>query len=134
MNRHGITSRPPATPPADDPRRRSKLARPDTDENLPHIGLMGDTYTLLLSGEDTDGRYCLIDMHVPPGGGPPAHRHDFEETFMLLVGEIEATCRGEEVTVAARLIPPPKLDQVAEDAGIRKLAALAPKYQTELLK
>ncbi len=24
---------------------------------------------------DTNGRFCLIDMYVPPGGGPPPHRH-----------------------------------------------------------
>ena len=36
--------------------------------------MVGDTYTILLSGEDTDGRYCLIDMLVPPGGGPGPHR------------------------------------------------------------
>ena len=33
-------------------------------------------------------------MHIPPGGGPPPHRHDFEESFILLEGEIEATFRG----------------------------------------
>ena len=44
---------------------------------------MGDTYTILLTGKDTAGRYCLIDMYVPPGGGPPPHRHDFEESFTI---------------------------------------------------
>ena len=60
---------------------------------------MGDTYTVLLRGEDTAGRYTLIDMHVPPGGGPPPHRHDFEEMFHVLEGEIEANFRGEKTTV-----------------------------------
>ena len=40
-------------------------------------------------------------MHVPPNGGPPPHRHDFEETFILLEGEIEATFRGSKMTVRA---------------------------------
>ncbi len=78
----------------DDLQRGLVLARPDEDESLPHIGLVGDTYTVLLNGKDTAGRYCLIDMYIPPGGGPPPHRHDFEETFTLLEGEIEATFRG----------------------------------------
>jgi quercetin dioxygenase-like cupin family protein len=77
------------------------LARPDEDQNLPHIGMVGDTYTILLKGEDTAGRYTLIDMHVPQGGGPPPHRHDFEEMFTILEGEIEATFRGEGSTVRA---------------------------------
>lgn len=101
MNTHAITSEPPTPIPADDPKRNLKIARPDTDPSLPHIGLVGDTYTVLLSGDDTNGRYCLIDMHIPPGGGPPPHRHDFEESFTLLEGEIEATFRGEKSTVRA---------------------------------
>jgi len=40
-------------------------------------------------------------MHVPPGGGPPPHRHDFEETFTILEGELEATFRGAKVVVRA---------------------------------
>jgi quercetin dioxygenase-like cupin family protein len=101
MNDHPITSQPLTPIPADNPQRPLKIAKPDTDQSLPHIGLVGDTYTVLLSGNDTNGRYCLIDMHIPPGGGPPPHRHDFEESFTLLVGEIEATFRGEKSTVRA---------------------------------
>jgi quercetin dioxygenase-like cupin family protein len=84
--------------PPDDLKRNLIIARPN-DEDLPHIGLVGDTYTTLLSGKDTGGRFCLIDMHIPPGGGPPPHRHDFEESFVLLEGEIEATFRGEKSVV-----------------------------------
>jgi quercetin dioxygenase-like cupin family protein len=80
--------------PDDDLRRGLVVARPDADASLEHLGLVGDTYTILLTGEDTAGRYCLIDMHIPPGGGPPPHRHDFEETFVILEGELEATFRG----------------------------------------
>ena len=60
------------------------VVRPNEDQSLTHIGLAGDTYTILLTGNDTDGRYCLIDMLIPPGGGPVRHRHDFEESFTLL--------------------------------------------------
>ncbi|MGC2109667.1 MAG: cupin domain-containing protein [Candidatus Korobacteraceae bacterium] len=86
------------TIPLDNPKRALTLAQPD---NLPHIGLVGDTYTITVTGEDTDGRFCVIDMHIPPGGGPPPHRHDFEETFILLEGEMEATFRGKKSTVRA---------------------------------
>jgi len=95
MNDHADTSSQPATPiPPDDARRQLTLAQPDEDQSLPHIGVVGDTYTILLAGKDTAGRYCLIDMHVPPGGGPGPHRHDFEEMFTILDGEIEVTFRG----------------------------------------
>jgi uncharacterized cupin superfamily protein len=43
----------------------------------------------------------LIDMLVPPGGGPPPHRHDFEETFIILEGELDATFRGTRTVVHA---------------------------------
>ena len=62
---------------------------------------MGNTYTITVTGEDTAGRFCVIDMHIPPGGGPPPHRHDFEETFILLEGEMEATFRGKKRMVRA---------------------------------
>jgi mannose-6-phosphate isomerase-like protein (cupin superfamily) len=180
MNRHSIISQPVTPIPPDDPQRQLKLARPETDEGLPHIGVVGDTYTIVLSGDNTDGRYCLIDMHVPPGGGPPPHRHDFEETFIILNGEIQATFRGEKrvvkagetinipanaphqfrnssskparmlcicsppgqeeffkevgTPVATRTTAPPKLGKAAQEAFIKKVQELAPKYRTELLK
>ena len=92
---------PPTTIPADDPNRRLTIARPNQDQHLPHIGMVGDTYTILVGGDDTDGKYTLIDMHVPPGGGPPPHRHDFEEMFTVLDGAIEVTFRGETLTARA---------------------------------
>jgi quercetin dioxygenase-like cupin family protein len=87
--------------PADDANRKLKFAKPETDDQLPHIGVVGDTYTILLTGEDTGGRLCLIDMHVPAGGGPPPHRHDFEETFTVLEGELAVTFRGAKSVVRA---------------------------------
>ena len=92
---------PDASPlPPDDLDRKLTVARAD-DDALPHIGLAGDSYTILLSGEDTGGQFTLIDMLVPAGGGPPPHRHDFEETFTVLEGEIEVTFRDETLTLSA---------------------------------
>jgi len=168
------------TVPPDDPNRSLTLAQPDTDPNLPHIGLVGDTYTITVSGEQTGGRFTVIDMHIPPGGGPPPHRHSFEETFILLEGEMQATFRGQKLTaragdtinipsnaphqfhngsanpvrmlcicspagqekffmevgvsVATRTTPPPKLDEKQQAAFIEKVIALAPRYNTELLR
>jgi quercetin dioxygenase-like cupin family protein len=86
--------------PSDDPLRHLTVA--DRNSNaLPHISLAGNTYTILVSGRDTAGRYCLVDMHVPPGGGPPPHRHEFEECFYILTGEIEVTFRSESQVLRA---------------------------------
>src|SRR5258705_8258113 len=87
--------------PADDPRRRLSVVDAD-DPTLQHVAVVGDTYTILLSGKETAGRYCLIDMQVPICGGPGPHRHDFEEMFHILEGEIEFTFRGEKRTSKGR--------------------------------
>jgi quercetin dioxygenase-like cupin family protein len=92
-----MSTAPPTIPP-DDPKRTLTLAQPD---NLPHIGLVGDTYTVTVTGDQTAGRFCVVDMHIPPGGGPPPHRHDFEETFIVLEGEMVATFRGQKSIVRA---------------------------------
>jgi quercetin dioxygenase-like cupin family protein len=87
--------------PSDDLSRGLTVARPDQDQGLRHIGLVGDTYTILVAGQDTAGKYTLIDMHVPPGGGPPPHRHDFEEMFTVLDGEVLVTFRGQTIVARA---------------------------------
>jgi quercetin dioxygenase-like cupin family protein len=80
--------------PDDDPARTLAVARPD-DPGLLHLAVVGDTYTVLLGGEQTAGRFALIDMLIPPGGGPPPHRHDFEECFHVLEGAVEVTLRDD---------------------------------------
>jgi quercetin dioxygenase-like cupin family protein len=86
--------------PDDDPARSLTVASPD-DPATTFVSLVGDTYAMLITGAQTAGRYCLIDMRVPAGGGPPPHRHDFEEMFTILEGEIEFTFRGEKHVVKA---------------------------------
>lgn len=96
-----MTANTPLLVPPDDLSRRLTIARPDEDQGLPHIGLVGDTYTILVAGRDTAGTYTLIDMHVPPGGGPPPHRHDFEEMFTVLDGQVQVSFRGETIVARA---------------------------------
>ena len=93
-------SQPVVVIPEDDPQRQLTVANAD-DPKMRHVSVAGDTYTILVSGAETAGRYCLIDMHVPAGGGPPPHRHDFEEMFTLLEGELELSFRGKTSTVRA---------------------------------
>jgi quercetin dioxygenase-like cupin family protein len=115
---------------------RALIAATSDSSALPHIGLVGDTYTILLSSKDTAGRFCLIDMHIPPGGGPPPHRHDFEESFILLDGEIEATFRGQKSIAGAGTtlhIPanaPHQFHNIS-DQPVRMLCICAPAGQEE---
>lgn len=101
--------------------------------------MVGDTYTILVSGQDTAGRYTLIDMYVPPGCGPPPHRHDFEEMFAILDGEIELTFRG--VTAVARAgdtvnVPAnaPHVFRNATDQPARLLCLCSPAGQEEFFR
>lgn len=129
----------PVPVPPDDLSRELTVARPERDQSLPHIGLVGDTYTILVTGDDTAGKYTLIDMHVPPGGGPPPHRHDFEEMFTVLDGEVRVTFRGE--TFAARAgetinVPAnaPHAFTNPGDAPSRLLCMCAPSGQEEFFR
>ena len=97
-------SQPPAPVPADDPDRHLTHVSPDTDESLPDLGVVGDTYTILVSGEDL----------CSPSG---------QEEFFRAVG----------VPVANRTDAPPALDDAGTAAFIAKAVALAPQYRTELL-
>jgi len=66
-----------------------------------HISIVGDTYRLLLTGKETEGAFAVIDMLIPPGGGPGPHAHSgFQEFFYVLEGEI--TVRFESGAYTAR--------------------------------
>lgn len=63
------------------------LIRPPGDGQ--RVGVVGDTYRLLATGTETEGKYATLDVLVPPGGGPPPHIHSREEeSFLVLEGEI----------------------------------------------
>ncbi len=54
------------------------------------LSVVGDSYRVVISGKETEGAYAVIDMLVPPGGGPGPHAHPgFHETFHVLDGEVE---------------------------------------------
>lgn len=53
------------------------------------LSIAGGTYRILISGEQTNGTFAVIEMSVPPGAGPVPHSHpDFEESFYVLEGEV----------------------------------------------
>ena len=124
----------PSTLPADDLRRTATIVHAD-DPGLTHLGVGAGTYTILISGRDTGGRYSLIDMFVP-AGGPPPHRHDFEEMFYILEGELEITFRDETHRVGpgqAINIPAnaPHVFRVASTTPARFLCLCLPAGQEE---
>jgi quercetin dioxygenase-like cupin family protein len=66
------------------------------------IAVVGDVYRFLASGEDTNGKYALLEAIVPPGGGPPPHVHSREEEgFYVLEGEVTFVIDGETLVATA---------------------------------
>ena len=123
--------------PPDDLSRHATIVHAD-DPGLVHLGVGAGTYTILLSGEQTGGRYTLIDMLVPMGG-PPPHRHDFEELFYMLEGELDVTFRdethrvgpGQSVNIPANA---PHVFKVASATPARFLCFCLPAGQEECFK
>ena len=63
------------------------------------LSVVGDSYRIIISGEQTDGNYAVIDMLVPPGGGPGPHAHkNMQEMFYVVEGEIEFKMEGGKYT------------------------------------
>src|SRR3954447_6187233 len=129
MNNPAIRTTSPLA--ADDPTRELAIARPD-DDALVHLAVVGDTYTVLVSGEQTDGRFAMLDMLIPPGGGPPPHRHNFEECFRVLAGSIDVHLRdlppvrleaGDSANIPANPPPPSRTPAAAR---ARLLCTVAP--------
>lgn len=75
-----------------------------------HISLVGDTYRIVISGKQTNGEYAIIDMQVPPGGGPPPHAHaSIHESFYIIDGEVEfSTEEGKFIAKTGDLVTIPK--------------------------
>ncbi|QEM10792.1 cupin domain-containing protein [Mucilaginibacter rubeus] len=54
------------------------------------LAVVGDAYRVIISGKQTGGAYAVIDMLVPPGGGPGPHAHaEMQESFYVIEGELE---------------------------------------------
>jgi quercetin dioxygenase-like cupin family protein len=82
-------------------------------DSYPVYSVVGDRYTFLLTGAQTDGAYFVFEAFVPPGSGPPLHvHHRDDEFFHVIDGEFEFTVAGAtsrvgagEVIIARREIP-----------------------------
>lgn len=92
----------------------------------------GETYHLLLTGEQTGGQLTLMQGELPAGSGTSLHRHEHEdEFFYLLDGHLKLRAGDQEmeaVTHSAVFLPrqvPHQLQNPAE-ARLRALALLLP--------
>ena len=55
-----------------------------------------------VSGDETEGRYSLLENHVPAGDMPPLHvHHEEDEVFHVLDGQVTLFLPGSEVSLGA---------------------------------
>jgi quercetin dioxygenase-like cupin family protein len=61
---------------------------------------LSDVNSILVSGDDTNGEFCVVHCAVKKDDGPPLHLHEKEdESFYVLDGEIEMTLGTETISV-----------------------------------
>jgi quercetin dioxygenase-like cupin family protein len=79
-----------------------------------HISVVGDTYRIVISGKQTAGEYAVIDMLIPPGGGPGPHAHaGIHEMFYVVAGNIDfKTEAGKYAAKPGSLVNIPKGGEV----------------------
>src|SRR6266487_6482944 len=81
---------------------RAKLGYGLSEEEGEDFWLFGILVTIKVSGDDTDGQYCLIDAEVPPGMGSPWHNHrDEDEWFYVRDGEFTLYVGDARLTLTA---------------------------------
>jgi quercetin dioxygenase-like cupin family protein len=92
----------------------------------------GSDKRILLRAEQTDGATSVIESTMPPRApGPPLHKHDFQEAFYVLEGELTIqvgdelhVARQGELAIAPRGVPHTLANQA--DAPARFLIICTP--------
>jgi quercetin dioxygenase-like cupin family protein len=63
----------------------------------PALNILGMPLTMLCEARETGGSWSLFEEEVPLGMGPPAHRHDWDEAYYILDGEVDFEIEGDRV-------------------------------------
>jgi mannose-6-phosphate isomerase-like protein (cupin superfamily) len=76
--------------------------------------------SVCLSGADTGGAYCLLDVALAPGMGVPRHMHTREdEVYFVLEGELEVIVGEEKFVLKAgyTLMAPRNIPHALRNSG-----------------
>lgn len=98
--------------------------------------VMADRVTFRVTDADSGGRLTVVEIDIPPGGGPPPlHIHPPDEVFQVLEGEV-TIFEGDPEDAARRVLGPggcqhvrggrPHTFRNLTDAPARLLATFAP--------
>lgn len=64
------------------------------------LNVLGMPLTMLCEASETNGNGSLFEEEVPLGMGPPAHRHDWDEAYYILDGQVDFVIDGETISSA----------------------------------
>ncbi len=81
------------------------------------LWFLGTLVWIKLGGEQTAGRFALIEFVAPRGAAPPLHSHPQDETFYVLDGELTAWVVEPELATGDRDDPPAWVAQCAQRCG-----------------
>jgi len=65
------------------------------------LNILGMPLRMLCEAKETGGAWSLFEENVPLGMGPPPHRHDWDEAYYILDGEVDFEIDGQPVRSAA---------------------------------
>ena len=75
------------------------VVKPDQGETL---NVLGMPLRFLCDGPDTDSAWSLMEEEIGLGQGPAAHRHDWDEAYYVVSGELDFQIDGKPVHLGAR--------------------------------
>src|SRR3712207_1237301 len=64
----------------------------------------GNHVKVLVDATETGGSFDVIEVLARPGGGPPAHQHEFVEWFHVLEGELQISGERDGAIVPTNLV------------------------------
>ena len=103
------------------------------------LNVLGMPLRMLCEASETGGAWSLFEEDVPLGMGPPPHRHDWDEAYYILRGEVEFEIDGQKVRSAAgdfNYLPRNTVHgfKGASDSPARVLIFAAPAHGSEFFK
>lgn len=105
----------------------------------PALNVLGMPLTMLCEARETGGAWSLFEEEVPLGMGPPPHRHDWDEAYYILDGEIDFEIDGQSVRAARgdfNYLPRNTVHgfKGASEAGAKVLIFAAPAHGSEFFR
>jgi len=83
-----------------------------------HAMLFTDLFTVLLSGDETEGQFGIITSESPAGDIIPTHSHnETHETFFVLEGKVRLYFQDAEGTRTTKLLEPGRFERFFQHMG-----------------